>query len=230
MNSAAASGDASFKVEWVPGLKMIADPFSRMVLLPTGRKAMSLAEICFGDEFGKRIFAEKSGGKAQALSTLVLFYTPVTFMRLCDEAVLDVELEGGISSERLIRHCMVPVTREHKRPTTDKHLTENGNDRENVFDISTAYMVKVDLLQSGEIIARHIAACRQCQQFAKPNPLAVPGYSVSPTDVFSHWSIDFAGPFPEDVTTGAKYAILAVDWLSRWAEVEPTSQIEIGNT
>jgi len=75
---------------------------------------------------------------------------------------------------------------------------------------------------AAKIIARHIAACRQCQQFAKPNPLAVPGYSVSPTDVFSHWSIDFAGPFPEDVTTGAKYAILAVDWLSRWAEAEPT--------
>jgi len=351
--------DYVFKVEWVLGLKMIADPFSRMVLLPAGREAMSLVEICFGDEFGKRIFAEKSGGKA--LSTPILFYTPVAFMRLCDEVVLDVELEGGMSSERLIQHCMVPVTKEHTRLTTDKHLMENCEDgredvkehkclmencedgREDVFDISTAYMEKVDLLQSevhkpevyegapdlkplltkgeeiklealkhvrhflidgtlpnnavvaratrklaskmelqdnrlwrlkhtgrttgvvggtakdtggtarvevldkverikevlvmlhdgmghralgscynlfrqrfwvpgaAKIIARHIAACRQCQQFAKPNPLAVPGYSVSPTDIFSHWSIDFAGPFPEDVTTGAKYAILAVD-------------------
>ena len=73
-----------------------------------------------------------------------------------------------------------------------------------------------------KIITRHIAACRQCQQFAKPNPLAVPGYSISPTDIFSYWSIDFAGPFPEDITTGAKYVILAMDWLSRWADAEPT--------
>ena len=135
--------DYVFKVEWVPGLKMIADPFSRMVLLPAGREAMSLAEICFGDEFGKRIFAEKSGSKAQALNTPVLFYTPVTFMRLCDEVMLDIELEGGMSSERLIRHCLVPVTKEHKR------LMENCEDgREDVFEISTAYMEKVDLQQS----------------------------------------------------------------------------------
>jgi len=48
--------------------------------------------------------------------------------------------------------------------------------------------------------------------------LAVRGYGISPTDIFSYWSIDFAGPFPEDVGTCAKYAILAVDWLTRWAE------------
>lgn len=48
--------------------------------------------------------------------------------------------------------------------------------------------------------------------------MAVRGYGISPTDIFSYWSIDFAGPFPEDVGTCAKYAILAVDWLTRWAE------------
>ena len=36
--------------------------------------------------------------------------------------------------------------------------------------------------------------------------------------MFSHWSIDYAGPFPEDAATGARYAILAVDWQSRWPE------------
>jgi len=77
---------------------------------------------------------------------------------------------------------------------------------------------------AAKIITCHLAACRQCQQFSKPNPLAVPGYSVSPKDVFSYWPIDFADPFPGDFTTGAKYAILAVDWLSRWAEGEPTKE------
>ncbi|RPB25471.1 hypothetical protein L211DRAFT_782944, partial [Terfezia boudieri ATCC MYA-4762] len=71
---------------------------------------------------------------------------------------------------------------------------------------------------AAKIIERHISACRQCQQFSKPNPLATPGYGISPTDIFSHWSIDFAGPFPEDVSTGARFVILAVDWLTRWAE------------
>ena len=80
---------------------------------------------------------------------------------------------------------------------------------------------------------KHILACQICQQFSKPNPLAAPGYTVNPTDVFSHWSIDFVGPFPdvfshwsidfvrpfpEDMATGNKFVILAVDWLTRWSE------------
>lgn len=36
--------------------------------------------------------------------------------------------------------------------------------------------------------------------------------------MFAHGSIDFAGPFPDDTATGAQYTILAVDWLSSWAE------------
>lgn len=76
--------DYNFKLEWVPGLKMIADPFSRMMLLPAGREAIYLPEICFG-KFGKRIHADKAGGKAQ--DTPVLLYTPVTVMMLCDEVV-----------------------------------------------------------------------------------------------------------------------------------------------
>ena len=46
-------------------------------------------------------------------------------------------------------------------------------------------------------------------------------YSPSAKDVFTHWSIDFAGPFPKDAETGCQYVILAVDWVTKWAEAEP---------
>ena len=75
---------------------------------------------------------------------------------------------------------------------------------------------------ASKVIRRHIIACKVCQQFSKPNPLAPPGYTISPSDVFSHCSIDFAGPFPEDTATGCKSVILAVDWLTRWAEAAAT--------
>lgn len=87
--------------------------------------------------------------------------------------------------------------------------------------LGSCYMMFQDqywMPAASKIIGRHIMSCKTCQEFSKPNPLGAPGYSVSPTDVFSHWSIDFAGPFPEDVQTGCKYVILAVDWLSRWVE------------
>ena len=37
----------SFAVEWIPGMKMIADPFSRMVLLRARQEAFTLSEILF---------------------------------------------------------------------------------------------------------------------------------------------------------------------------------------
>ena len=32
--------------------------------------------------------------------------------------------------------------------------------------------------------------------------------------------MDFAGPFPQDAVTGYQYVIIAVEWVTRWAEAE----------
>jgi len=47
----------------------------------------------------------------------------------------------------------------------------------------------------------------------KPNQWNLPDSSVKPTDIFSHWPIDFAG---SDSQTGCRYVFLAVEWESRW--------------
>ncbi|KAF8428391.1 hypothetical protein BGX38DRAFT_1299370 [Terfezia claveryi] len=90
----------------------------------------------------------------------------------------------------------------------------------------TCYVVFIQrfwIPAAAKIIERHISACRQCQQFSKPNPLATPGYGISPTDIFSYWSIDFAGPFLEDVATGARFAILAVETVD---ETHDTTEVK----
>lgn len=51
-------------------------------------------------------------------------------------------------------------------------------------------------------------------------PHAAPGFSPSAQDVVTHWSIDFAGPCPPDRATGHKYIVVAVEWVTRWAEAE----------
>ena len=71
-----------------------------------------------------------------------------------------------------------------------------------------------------KFIKRHILACAVCQQFAADVTPPVPGFSASAKDVFTHWSIDFAGPFPPDTATGHRYIVVAVEWVTRWAEAE----------
>ena len=73
-----------------------------------------------------------------------------------------------------------------------------------------------------KLIKRHILACSVCQQFAADvsPPHASPGFSPSAKDIFTHWSIDFVGPFPPDAVTGHRFVIVAVEWVTRWAEAE----------
>lgn len=75
---------------------------------------------------------------------------------------------------------------------------------------------------ASKLIKRHILACGVCQQFASDvsPPHASPGFSPSAKDVFTHWSVDFAGPFPPDAATGHRYIVVAVEWITRWAEAE----------
>jgi hypothetical protein len=68
---------------------------------------------------------------------------------------------------------------------------------------------------SAKLIESYVCSCSICQKFSKNNVLHAPGYSPRGVDVFSHWSVEFAGPFPEDTHTGSRYVIFAVNFLSR---------------
>lgn len=74
-----------------------------------------------------------------------------------------------------------------------------------------------------KLIESYIRSCHTCQKYSKNNILQVPGYTPQAADIFSRWSIDFAGPFPPDTHTGDRYAIFAVDFLSRWVEARATN-------
>ena len=71
-----------------------------------------------------------------------------------------------------------------------------------------------------KFVCRHLAQCLNCQRFAKVDIVSFPNYAVAILDIFAHWGIDFAGPFPVD-QFGFIYVCIAVDSLTRWAEIRP---------
>lgn len=79
---------------------------------------------------------------------------------------------------------------------------------------------------AAKVIKQYIDGCSACQRLAAPNKFEVPGYQIQPNDIFSHWSVDCIGPFPADPRTGDLHVIIAVDWLSRWAEARAVNNID----
>ena len=72
-------------------------------------------------------------------------------------------------------------------------------------------------------VCRHVAQCATCQRHARVGPvLWFPNYAVAVLDIFAHWGIDFAGPFPVD-QFGFQYVCIGVESLTRWAEIRPSA-------
>lgn len=132
--------DYNFTVEWIPGTKMIADSLSRMVLLPANRDAMSLPELCFGPVFGKRIQADCT--QSRRIDTPMLYYTPVMHMNLCEVVEKEMEWEDGVSKERLIRHCAVPVSKIH---VVNPQVSHDAELEESVQEPSVSTGATVDI-------------------------------------------------------------------------------------
>ena len=79
---------------------------------------------------------------------------------------------------------------------------------------------------AAKVIKQYIEGCSACQRLAAPNKFESPGYQLNPNDIFSHWSVDCIGPFPADPRTGDLHVIIAVDWLTRWAEAKAVNNID----
>ena len=70
-----------FTVEWIPGLRMIADPFSRMVVINGDEHAFSIREVdvirrlVFGEDLGRRLLehSDTSGTATSGMPASVLF-------------------------------------------------------------------------------------------------------------------------------------------------------------
>ena len=79
-----------------------------------------------------------------------------------------------------------------------------------------------------KIVLRHILRCQACQKYSRPDKFDNPNYVVDIYDIFRHWSIDFAGPFPPD-DNGYQYVAVMVESLSRWAEIYPCRSAAAGD-
>lgn len=79
---------------------------------------------------------------------------------------------------------------------------------------------------AAKVIRQYIHGCSACQRLAAPNKFEVPGYQIQPHDIFSHWSGDCISPFPADPRTGDLHVIIAVYWLTRWAEAKAVNNID----
>ena len=72
-----------------------------------------------------------------------------------------------------------------------------------------------------KFVCRHIAKCLYCQRHARADPVYFPNYAIVVLDIFAHWGVDFAGPFPVDQFS-FQYVCIGVDSLTRWAEIPPS--------
>jgi hypothetical protein len=67
--------------------------------------------------------------------------------------------------------------------------------------------------------------CDKCQQFANitkqpPEELT----AISSPWPFSQWGVDIVGPLPRG-KGGVRFAVVVVDYFTKWAEVEPLANI-----
>ncbi|KAJ9542739.1 hypothetical protein OSB04_029245 [Centaurea solstitialis] len=73
-----------------------------------------------------------------------------------------------------------------------------------------------------------IKSCDVCQRAGNITKKdEMPPQSISVSEVFDVWGIDFMGPFPD--SKGNKYILVAVDYVSKWAEAKasPTNDPKV---
>ena len=84
-----------FTVEWVPGVSMIADPMSRIVIHPCDTsEALTLPDIVFGREIGSRIALNKKKSSRKSSAPLLMFQ-PASCYTVQQPYVMEVDLEDN---------------------------------------------------------------------------------------------------------------------------------------
>ncbi|KAJ9552611.1 hypothetical protein OSB04_016656 [Centaurea solstitialis] len=128
--------------------------------------------------------------------------------------------------DRIHRRCVSGpaawdiLTNCHKGPTGG-HFRANLTARkvlESGFYWPTIFKDAYTLIKSCD-------ACQRAGNITKKDEM--PQQSISVSEVFDVWGIDFMGPFPD--SRGNKYILVAVDYVSKWAEAKasPTNDAKV---
>ncbi|KAJ9544217.1 hypothetical protein OSB04_023924 [Centaurea solstitialis] len=72
------------------------------------------------------------------------------------------------------------------------------------------------ILKDAHTLIKSCDACQRAGNITKKD--VMPQQSISVSEVFDVWVIDFMGPFPG--SKGNKYILVAVDYVSKWAEAK----------
>ncbi|KAJ9535255.1 hypothetical protein OSB04_un001653 [Centaurea solstitialis] len=131
-----------------------------------------------------------------------------------------------VGPDRIHRRCVSGpaawgiLTNCHKGPTGG-HFEANLTARkvlESGFYWPTIFKDAHTLIKSCD-------ACQRAGNITKKDEM--PQQSISVSEVFDVWGIDFMGPFPD--SRGNKYILVAVDYVSKWAEAKasPTNDAKV---
>ncbi|KAJ9552184.1 hypothetical protein OSB04_016229 [Centaurea solstitialis] len=81
------------------------------------------------------------------------------------------------------------------------------------------------IFKDAHTLIKSCDACQRAGNITKKDEM--PQQSISVSEVFDVWGIDFMGPFPD--SRGNKYILVAVDYVSKWAEAKasPTNDAKV---
>ncbi|KAJ9556957.1 hypothetical protein OSB04_011571 [Centaurea solstitialis] len=81
------------------------------------------------------------------------------------------------------------------------------------------------IFKDAHTLIKSCDACQRAGNITKKDEM--PQQSISVSEVFDVWGIDFMGPFPD--SKGNKYILVAVDYVSKWAKAKasPTNDAKV---
>ncbi|KAK9057062.1 hypothetical protein SSX86_024429 [Deinandra increscens subsp. villosa] len=119
----------------------------------------------------------------------------------------------GSEAMSILRHC-------HEGPTGGHHGANYTAKK--VFDSGFYWPT---IFKDAHALVKACDACQRAGNISSRDEM--PQNSIQVCEVFDIWGIDFMGPFPS--SHGHKYILVAVDYVSKWAEAQalPTNDARV---
>ncbi|KAJ0576065.1 putative nucleotidyltransferase, Ribonuclease H [Helianthus annuus] len=131
------------------------------------------------------------------------FWEDPYLFKMCADQLIRRCVHGN-EARRILRHCHEgPYGGHHGAASTARKVFDSG------FYWPTIYKDAQNLVKTCD-------ACQRSGNISLKNEMPQNGILVC--EIFDVWGLDFMGPFPP--SKGNKYILVAVDYLSKWAEAE----------